>query len=201
MSAKKKMICFLAVVLLAVGVGITIKDYVSWRHAEMDNYGHGYGQPEVAMNLVNLFENQYLGIRIRYPQEWVKTEKTDFLNTDKFPRRDLMLALGKRYEVVRFGDVLTMSVEKVNKGLTDTVNAEVKNLEDQKISLIREREYVSTDEINLIYVTWRVGGSIHQRAMAVEGNRMVVIDGETTENEWKNIEPTVVAMYKSLIIF
>lgn len=186
--------------ILAGGVW-SYKDYQEWKHLEMDKYGHGYGEAVPAMALANLYENQILGVRIRYPDTWKVDEAKEFINLSPKITRNTLLRSGKRQTFVWLGTRVKISVQKVNQSLVDLVNMEETNIKNKNWEMLRERENVNTDEANIVILTWKQGGIIHQRAMAMDDNRLVVIDSNAVESEWKVVEATVLEMYKSLVIF
>lgn len=187
--------------LLVIGVGWSVRDYKLWRNAELDKYGHGYGEEIPPLILGNLYENQFWGVRIRYPGGWIVDEADEFVDLPPKKRQADLLAIGQRKPVVWLGKNVKLSVERVKISLVDLANREEGVIKNKQPEMVKEREYINTEEVNVIYFTWKEGGIMHQRAMTSEGDKMIVVDSDTIESEWKSLEPTFREMYKSLVMF
>jgi hypothetical protein len=184
------------VVLILVGMGLSVMDYKKWKYEETKNYGHG---PDVVkpLELTKLFQNKVAGIRIRYPGEW-KLEvnpKFDSLSNSKKTWEDVLIK-NKREQVLEIGS-FKLSEEYVSKNFPDVVNDEVKMI---GTPLSRERQYIVTMAGDVVVLTWEKDGGVWQRAMVARGNRLVIMDVNNNNDEWKKWETTYWEMYKSLVL-
>ncbi len=139
-------------ILLALGVGYSIYDYRVWRYQETVNYGHGPSdnQPrEVKPDLVQVYKNDYLDLRLRLPETWVIKPEGQFvidpLVTPQ-PKLAAGLILDKRMVAVRFADRITVAVQRTKLNLSDLV--------DRDAGSIKDRSYVNTNRVSFTLVTF-----------------------------------------------
>lgn len=185
----------LLLVVLAVGVVFTLVDYRKWRNIEFGRYGQGpiTNQPIAsALFLDGRYQNVLVRLRISYPQAWKTFENPATADPKKPPKID------KRVEVVRFdagNEVLAyVTVEKVSRNLVDEVDTIAK-----KLTLSREREYISADKANFTILTWISGTITHQAAYTIRNNIMFTVYSQSPTAVWANYEKTFWAMYSSFV--
>lgn len=132
----KKPVMFVVLgVVLTIGVGYSVYDYKTWRYEELKNYGHGPGdtQPKIQLpELVQLYRNEVVRIRLRVPAGWVIQENPKFqvLNPKSPPVLANLLVPEKREEVAKFGDRMTVEILKTKINLPDFVRKEAGDNDD-----------------------------------------------------------------------
>ena len=81
-----------------------------------------------------------------------------------------------------------------------SADREVQNLEKKGIKLIKDRDYITTESINLTVLTWNEGELTKQLAMASKDNRLTVVQTSCVQGEWKMYANTFWEVYRSLIL-
>lgn len=197
----KRVIFAIAVI---AGVGITIRDYRQWVHAETDKYGQGYVDTRApAQELPNLYENKWAGIRIRFPAGWqvVEERQSKFVG-DNFENQT---AAGEQIEIAKWGDVMAINVEKTNGNLIDIVNAEIGVIKKNG-RMLREGEVLQLETAgDGRLLTWETGTAlnnetVYQEAIFENGDKTVRIVCKTAKTNWSNWEKTWLEIFKSLVV-
>lgn len=193
--------------LLILGMGFTVWDWRNWREEETGKFGHGYEeQLAPAAELDKLYQNEIAGVRVKYPRDWTVSENSKFkiLNTNQIQILENMVNLGERAVVAEWPGFMKLSVERVERGLPDLADAEVRKLARAGHGLSKEREYLGAQETGVTLLTWETLDEnrevvVAQRAMAVEKGTLVVMDVEMLRTEWLNWARTFEAVWKSLV--
>lgn len=135
--------------LLVIGTALSIRDYRVWRYEETKNFGHGPGGdvPAVSLpDLVQVYKNDVLQVRLRIPEQWAVKENSLFQITDPKnpPVLEKLLAFERQIEVARFGDRVILSIVKSKSDLPDFVSKQAGELKD--------RMYVSSSKVTFTLV-------------------------------------------------
>lgn len=204
MNRKKAIAWAAAGAAILIGAAITIRDYRAWQHAEMDKYGQGYADSRAdALPLPNLYENQWAGARIRYPEGWVATEeRTQTSPLDTF---ELAAPWEKQIEIAKWGEMMTMSATKTKETLPDTVVAEISRIKKTG-KMLRDGEGLQLDTAEEGRIlTWEATSSgeplIYQEAVAKRGNKVYRVKCKTNKSDWGKWEKTWLAIFKSQVLF
>lgn len=167
-------------VALAMGVALSVRDWQRWRYEETKNYGHGPGgagelEEQARRRKWALYQNEAVGIRLRYPEGWEVKENS--------------VSSGKREKVsvVRFGEGggwrIDVGVEELKTGanLNEVVDREIKTLKGLGATLVGERQNLNTERVSAVILTWEEGGEKRQRGVTVGGGKIVVVDVRNDE--------------------
>lgn len=163
-------------VALIAGMGISINDYVQWRHMETDRFGQGWADLDrPALTLEELYNDKNNGIRLHLPKGW----KVD---------RELKVA-----------------VEYVDGNLTDLVDKEVAELKKAGVNITGELQYVTSEKSAVTIIAYEKdlsGGktNVIQEAWAKQGGRLIVLRAEVPEEKWFEVKKTYMEIFKSLEI-
>jgi hypothetical protein len=180
---QKKALWIIIGTLVIIGVGFTFWDYIQWRHEELDRYGQGWKDLEApAMQLEQMYQSKLLGVRLRLPAGWKIEDE------------------GRKIEVE---GIMTVTITTSQEGLTDLVNSEVAKLKASGKELAWEREYVTTEKMDMTVITWQEelpGGraQLKQRVMGKMRDKLIRLEVAVPEEEWGKYEKTFWEIYKNL---
>jgi hypothetical protein len=169
----KKRLMWVVAGLMAVGIGVTLVDYIGWRHAETDKYGQGWNDlKSPAEELSNMYQDPIAGFRLRLPKGW------------------------------KLGELVTVTMASSDIGLTEIVTDRVEALKSRGIKLDRDWEYANSEKINMTVITWeeeQSGGTTltRQEAMAKKGPKMLDINVSVPTGDWGKYENTFWEIYKN----
>lgn len=185
----------LLLALLAVGVFFSLKDYQKWHRSEFDRYGQGPVTNQLlapALSLHNRYQNVQVHVRMAYPDTWKVTENPATADPRHTP------VITDRVEIVHFdagaGVTMSLTAEKVNLSLGDATDAVAK-----KVTLTRDREYISNGKTSFTILTWTNGSNTYQAAYAKPGDILFTLTAVAPTSVWTTYEKTFSAMYSSLI--
>ncbi len=179
----------LVIIVVTVGVAITIVDYVSWRQAEFGRLGQGanVAQPPPPLALTRVYQSDWAGVRWSTPGEW----KVNLIDVGQ---------VGQRAEVAGIDGgpaQVTVWVEKYEGDLIGAAETETARLP----TLVRERQYLNTDQVHAVILTWVEGDRIYQRALFTGGQKLVVVEAAAATSAWSAFEPTFWQVYRSVVLF
>ncbi|MEK9201318.1 MAG: hypothetical protein AAB909_05100 [Patescibacteria group bacterium] len=177
-------------VLLIIGVVFSIRDYKIWRSEETRYYGQGVRanigpKPETLKPEV-IYQNNLVGLRIKHPTDWQIVVNPDVVPDGK-KNFETFFRIGERIEIVDLGGKIKISLERSEKNITD-----FSDWEASKHAMSREKEYINTDHMSGIVLTWKLGGSERQTAIVhKKDDRMFILEQEQVGG-WEEILKSIV---------
>jgi len=191
--------------LLFVGVIKTVADWKQWRYEETAKFGQGWGDRRAeSMALDGLYQNTLAGVRIKYPAVWTATNAPQFATHPEGVRLADKVAMGSREQVAEIKPYVTILVERGTLSLSDWADREVARIQKEGYSLRQERDYINTDKVNLVVLTWEEGEGgqkgIRRRAAALKENVFVIIESDLPAADENKYSRTIEEMWRSLVL-
>ncbi len=181
----------LIVVLLAVGIIGSVKEYKQWRVDETSNYGQGplgkTNTGDTKLSADKLYQNDVAGFRIKYPSSWEVVANPKF--SDGKYSLSQIARMDERAEVVLFGGRIRVSVVRNSLNFTDLVDQEARKME-----MVREREYLNTEKVSIVILTWKQNGRERQTAFAHKGGDKVFVLEQDGVGGWEEVLRSMVIL-------
>lgn len=182
-------IAILVLVLLAVGMVGSVNEYRKWRADETSNYGQGPQGEGSGTKLATdkLYQNDVAGFRIKYPASWEIVANPLF--ADGKNSLSQISRMDESAEVVNLGGRIRISVLRSSLNFTDLVDREAK-----KMDLVREREYINTEKVSIVILTWKQNGRERQTAFVHKGEGKVIVLEQDGVDGWQEVLKSVVIL-------
>lgn len=170
-------------VLVLVGMGFTLRDYLQWRREETKNYGQKSletAQFQPAGELVGPYENRIAKLRIKYPATWtVRENKTG-------------------EEIVSFSDPdgrakLSVGTKQVTQNLSDLAKKEA-------VGSTKDWEYFNAGGESWVILTWEGERQIVQKVLSKKGNKLWVMEFTCERDVWPVYALTLGQVYRSVTL-
>lgn len=186
---------YVLVVAVLAGSVVSVHDYLLWKHAETQNFGTGPTTNQKIADSLNLdgrYQNMLVRLRQSYPSSW-KVAENPATSDPKHPP-----VITSRVQIVHFvagKDVdFSITAEKTDLNLVDFVNSAA-----SKVTLEKEREYISTAKTTVTVLTWISGLNTHQAGYIKVGDIVFTLFSQSPTNDWATYEKTFWQMYSSFL--
>lgn len=179
--------------LVLVGMVVSVRDYLGWRRGELAHFGQGPAEASplpTPQNLAGVWQSDWAGLRLTPIQNW------DFQPVSHQPN----YSIDRREEVASLdGNDASLSiwVQNYTGNLINATETEEVGLP----KLVRERQYLNTDQVHAAILTWTDRELTLQRAVFVEKGKQVIIEAQAPTSVWNAYEPTFWALYESVRLF
>jgi len=176
-------------ILVLAGMLFTFWDYYKYWKIENSNYGHGPGQAAATWNLDQLYQNELVKIRIKYPKDLeAKTQGLKDTETVEFNNGEVSVSVRARNETGT---------------LKDLEDKEIANLAKNE-QMYGERSYENTERVNMTVINFQrfVGDKTYMvsRYLAKKGDKLFVVEFSTELINWQKNQPNFREMARTLVL-